>query len=161
MPEDIAGAAVHAAVGPTDLLVQDVTGWSEYHKQQGREALTKIAVEAAAGGVPPPTGWTPDAWVQALLKLAAYQAVQQVMVIQYAMEHGGRITRSEVYKVTGRDEGKVLKGFTRPTNRATDALVEQGLLPTGVKPLLTTLFEDPTQSGIASGFEIPVELVVT
>lgn len=98
--------------------------------------------------------WTRAAVAELLLRLDA-EGREQAEVIQAAAEHGGIITREEIYAIGAYDEDRQLKGFTRPSARITRALQDEGLLDEGVEPILT-----PDYGGgvTAIQFEIPLEV---
>jgi len=65
-----------------------------------------------------------------------------------------------VYELGGYPEDRQLKGFTRPANRATQALRDSGDLPDEAEELLEAIY-DLNIKGYqqAKGFRVPQELV--
>ena len=105
---------------------------------------------------PAPDGarWTAEA-LQALLDaLEAEDSVHGEVILTAARE-GGRVPREEVYAITGRDPGQMLRAFTRPTGRLTRRLQDEGLIPNGVAPILWAEYPDGVR---ASYFCVPPEI---
>lgn len=99
--------------------------------------------------------WTLEA-LQAVLEELDYHGLAQADVIREAAESGGKILRERVYELDGREEGKMLRGFTRPVTRITAELQENDLVPYGVESLLTAVYESGVE---ASHFAVPSEVV--
>ena len=99
--------------------------------------------------------WTVDA-VRELLRRLDREGQVQAEVIRVAAEAGGVIGRDDVYELCGYDDERMLRGFTRPTNRITADLQRAGLLPENVAPMLKPLFPTGVR---ASAFRIPSEVV--
>ena len=99
--------------------------------------------------------WTQDA-VRELLKRLDNEGREQADVIRFAAEHGGIVTREEVYQIAGYEEERMLRGFTRPAARITRVLQESGVLDGEVEPVLTPHYDGGVT---AVRFEIPLEVV--
>ncbi|MFI7284675.1 PIN-like domain-containing protein [Micromonospora chersina] len=103
----------------------------------------------------PVAHWTVDA-VRELLRRLDQEGQVQAEVIRVAAEAGGAIGRDDVYELCGYDDERMLRGFTRPTNRITADLQRAGLLQENVTPMLKPLYPDGVR---ASAFRIPSEVV--
>lgn len=99
--------------------------------------------------------WTPQA-VEALLGMLQEEGWPQADVIRTAAEGGGYITRDEIFAICEYDEDRMLRGFTRPVRRLTRLLVDQGFFAAEPRDMLTP---DYSEGPVASGFEIPPEVV--
>ncbi|MFJ2368369.1 PIN-like domain-containing protein [Microbacterium sp. NPDC087665] len=99
--------------------------------------------------------WTAEA-VNAVLGELDAQGQVQASVIREAVDLGGRISRARVYELDGRDEGQMLRGFTRPVTRVTAELVARDVIPDGLPPLLDAVYEEGVKS---SHFAVPQEVV--
>ncbi|WFR68640.1 PIN-like domain-containing protein [Curtobacterium flaccumfaciens] len=80
----------------------------------------------------------------------------QAEVIMAAADAGGRVERTDVYRITGRTDGRMLTGFTRPVARVTRELQVAGVVPEGVLPLLSSWYERGVR---ATHFIVPEEVV--
>jgi hypothetical protein len=109
------------------------------------------------GAVPENGGWTVVA-IEALLEQLRAEGAVQGAVIEHAALEGGFIAREEVYEIAGYDEGRQLKGFTRPVNRIARALREAERIDEEAADLLVAVYdplsENPSE---ACGFEINAE----
>lgn len=101
------------------------------------------------------TQWSRGAVAELLRRLDA-EGREQADVIRTAAEHGGIITRDEVFEIGGYEEDRMLRGFTRPTARLTRVLQDEGILDGEVEPMLTPQYEGGV---LAVKFEIPLEVV--
>ncbi len=99
--------------------------------------------------------WTIE-YVRAVLGELDAQGQAQADVIREAIELGGRISRARVYEIDGRDEGQMLRGFTRPVKRVVSELEAADILPAGLTPLLDAVYEAGVKS---SHFAVPGEVV--
>ncbi|UWP83196.1 PIN-like domain-containing protein [Dactylosporangium fulvum] len=99
--------------------------------------------------------WAPEAVTELLARLDSEGQVQ-AEVIREAAARGGTISREAVYEICGYDDERMLRGFTRPTNRITADLQRAGILSEPVTPILKPLYPDGVR---ASGFRIPGEVV--
>lgn len=153
---------------PTTRVVisTDVTYWTA---RQREELFASIAtIEAKAGSARRPaeleeaesTGWTLDAYHEAMAGLLGKHFVQ-ANVINEAIKAGtGYMSREAVYELGGYPAERSLKGFTRPVNRIVQNLIEADKLPEDAEDLLSPVY-DPAVKGYqrALGFQVPLEIV--
>lgn len=153
---DISDAALR------ELITVDVTGYSQHQRSAILHAISEAQaiLQAAQAEELEPSGWTKAAYEQALVKMAGSRAEVQIKVVKRAIENGGSITRAEVFELGGYAADRKLKGFTRPANRATQALRDSGDLPEDADELLEPIY-DMAIKGYqqAKGFRVPQELV--
>lgn len=148
---------------PRELITVDVTDYSPHRKQ----ILLRVISEAQASlQVAPSTdvgtgAWSKSAYDQAMVMLAGSRAEVQIKVVKRAIANGGAITRAEVYELGGYPESRKLKGFTRPANRATQALRDRGELPEDADELLDPIYDTAIKGyQPARGFRVPHELIM-
>jgi hypothetical protein len=98
--------------------------------------------------------WTIEG-ITELLRRLEQQRPLQAQVIRSAAKKGGRITRRQVYRLGGYDQNRSLRGFTRPSNRLTAQLQQEGVVRYGVDPPLRAVFGP---GGLARHFVVPAEL---
>lgn len=143
-------------------VVTNVTGWTQSHIDRLMEAIKAIESD-----IEPPlteevetTGWTRELVEKVLELLAGSRAAVQIKAIRFAIQHDGVVTRDDVYELGAYSESRSLKGFTRPTNRATQTLRDSGDLPEDAEELLEPIY-DMNVRGYqrAKGFRIPLEVV--
>lgn len=148
---------------PQQLVTVNVTGWAEYQRSQLIKAIEAVQADVANATDLEDievTGWTKPAFEEALQYLAGAKAFVQLRVIMAAIQNGGSVSRDEVYELAGYDSTRSLKGFTRPTNRATNALRESGVLPDDADELLAPKYDLTVKSfQRTQGFTIPLEIV--
>ncbi|MFY1700228.1 PIN-like domain-containing protein [Micromonospora sp. WMMA1923] len=161
----------NAVLGPRPELTQEFFDVSEGRRLyllrprdllQRSEALNvEVSPDSLADAdrtredLDPVAHWTVDA-VRELLRRLDREGQVQAEVIRVAAEAGGVIGRDDVYELCGYDDERMLRGFTRPTNRITTDLQRAGLLPENVAPMLKPLFPTGVR---ASAFRIPSEVV--
>jgi PIN like domain len=150
----------------------------EYHELTGRRlflmrpadllaraSVLKVEVDQAspvdAGRVadtedePRPEPWTLTA-LSALLKRLDEEAPVQAAALRLATpDQDGRVSREKVYALGGYTDDRTLNGFTRPYNRLTAVLQEQGAIPAGVSPIFVARYPDGVK---ASYFSVPGEV---
>ncbi|MGY3205326.1 PIN-like domain-containing protein [Streptomyces sp. TE5632] len=115
------------------------------------ERVERIEAEDAHGG------WTAAA-IEALFNGLSYEGYgNRVDVIRQAAERNGRVEAATVYEICDYDADRSLKGFTKPINRISGKLQEQGLVPDSAVPVLTAEYDNG--SGRASGFAVDPLLV--
>lgn len=73
-------------------------------------------------------GWNPLAVGELLLRLDQGAYVQGD-IIRHAVALGGSVTREQIYDLAGYPPDRTLRGFSRPTSRLRDELVQEGLIP--------------------------------
>jgi hypothetical protein len=147
---------------PRLQVIVDVTDWTEYQRIAVLDAIK--AIQADASPIPldevEVTGWTKELVEQAFEHLAGSKATAQIKVIKRAIDTGGFVTRKEVYELAGYESTRSLKGFTRPTNRATNKLRDVGALPEDAEELLAPKYDLELNSyQRTQGFTIPLEIV--
>jgi hypothetical protein len=77
-------------------------------------------------------------------------------LIRAAARQRGRLERAQVYTIAEFAPDRTLRGLTRPTNRITAALIEQGRLPEDVEYPFQTGYDHGVQ---ATHFTVPPDLV--
>jgi hypothetical protein len=102
--------------------------------------------------------WTTEALILALEWLDVHGPVQ-ALAVRAALEQGGFVARDVVYQLGGYDEGRTLRGFTRPANRITQDLRDRGMLGDSAPDLLRAVYDPQISYVQASGFRVPAELV--
>jgi len=147
------------------VISTDVTAWTAHQREQLFASIATIEANSA----PAPasqldevesTGWTLDAYQEAMVGLLGKHFVQ-ANVINEAIKAGtGYVSREDVYELGGYPPARSLKGFTRPVNRIVQNLVEAGKLPEDAEDLLIPVY-DPDIKGYqrALGFQVPLEVV--
>lgn len=107
-------------------------------------------------------GWSIEAVGQFLARLSREGWSAQEQAIRMAALRGGFVEREIVYSLGGYDEGRSLRGFTRPINRIAREFREHGIVSGSAVDILVTEY-DPTSPnlpvGWASGFRVPEVLV--
>lgn len=81
----------------------------------------------------------------------------QARIIEIASRKGGVITRGEVYAHAGFPPDRMLKGFTRPTNRIANGLKSRGLLSNDAQMPLQAEYDGAVA---ATRFVVPREFVL-
>lgn len=159
-------------IGPRPELVL------EYHQLSGRrlylmrpadllarasvlQVVVDLESSVDAGRVAEPEAgtlvepWTVPA-LTALLGRLDRQAPVQASALRFATPpHGGRVTREQVYELAGYSDDRMLRGFTRPFRRLTEALQAEGVVPKGVHPVFEARYPDGVK---ASYFSVPPEV---
>lgn len=140
--------ALSVAVAPTSV--------EDAGRQGSLQASDDWTADEHAGGWPAdaPTPWTKAA-LDALFGALDAESQPHSAIIRQAARSGGRVTRREVYRLAGRAEDQVLRGFTRPTERLTRQLQANGAIPEGVAPILVAEYPDGVR---ASYFSVPGEV---
>jgi hypothetical protein len=101
------------------------------------------------------TLWTVEALTALLGRLETAAPVQAKALRLATSEAGGRVPREEIYRLGEFDDDRVLRGFTRPFTRLTEALQSEGLVPPGVAPIFVARYPDGVR---ASYFSVPPEV---
>ena len=144
------------------IISTDVTAWSNSQRQQLFDQIAAIEAHFTAPDLTEvePSGWTYDLYVEAVSGLLTKHFVQAQAVTEAIKSGTGYISREDVYKLGGYPASRSLKGFTRPVNRITAQLTEEGKLPADAQDLLETVY-DPNLKGYqrAVGFQVPLEVV--
>lgn len=106
-------------------------------------------------------GWSIDAIGQFLARLSQEGWSAQEQAIRIAASGGGFVEREIVYSLGGYDEGRSLRGFTRPVNRIAREFRQHGIVPESAIDILVTEYDPASDKplGWASGFRVPDVLV--
>jgi hypothetical protein len=116
------------------------------------EQVDAVEDEAASTGR---GEWTIEGLTELMRRLEQERPLQ-ADVIRAAAQKRGRITRRQVYRLAGYDSNRSLRGFTRPSNRITRQLQQEGIVARGADFPLRAVFG---QGGQATHFVVPPELV--
>lgn len=99
--------------------------------------------------------WTLEA-LGALLERLDQEAPVQAAALRLATpDRDGRVSREEVYALGDYADDRMLRGFTRPFRRLTEALQWEGLIPAGVSPIFVARYPDGVRT---SYFSVPSEI---
>ncbi|MEH0824346.1 MULTISPECIES: restriction endonuclease [unclassified Micromonospora] len=124
--------------------------------RQRRRPEPHIAVEGRAERVPHDTrGWSARAAEELMTALDDSYPIRAALIRTAARQHG-RLEREQVYTIAEFTPDRTLRGLTRPTNRITAALIEQGRLPEKVEYPFQTGYDHGVQ---ATHFTVPPDLV--
>lgn len=111
--------------------------------------------EAPNGG-----GWTRDAIHTLITRLRRIGADVQASVIIHAIGGGGFITRDEIYEIGHYEETRQLKGFTRPVNRLSQDMRDNGEISADAVSVLVPVYDEMARGfGWVDGFSVPNEIV--
>ena len=113
----------------------------------GRIAETEEEVTASP--------WTSGALTALLERLDQKAHVQAEALRLATPDHDGRVPREKIYELGGFDDDRMLRGFTRPFKRLTEALQNEGAIPAGVSPIFVARYPDGVK---ASYFSVPSEV---
>lgn len=106
------------------------------------------------------SGWTAEAYVEAITALLPKNLVQAKVIMAGIKNGDGYVPREDVYVLGGYPETRTLKGFTRPVNRVVEDLELSGSLPSDAVDLLATVYDPAVKSfQRALGFQVPLEIV--
>lgn len=134
---------------PSDLLARASTLQVEVDKDSAADA------SRAADSTDASQPWAPE-WVKALLDRLDQEAPVQSAALRLAINSdSGTVSREQVYELGGYSDDRMLRGFTRPFRRLTEALQDEGILPPGLAPILPARYPDGVK---ASFFAIPAEI---
>ncbi|HZM79916.1 MAG TPA: restriction endonuclease [Candidatus Limnocylindrales bacterium] len=100
-------------------------------------------------------GWSVTAAVE-LMRVLDTSYPMRATLIRTAARQRGRLERSQVYAIADFPPDRTLRGLTRPTNRITAILIEQGRLPEELEYPLQTGYDHGVQ---ATHFTVPPDLV--
>lgn len=107
---------------------------------------------------PPALGeaqWTRIGLSELLDRLDEEQRVQASVIRMAAQQPNGRLPRALVYELGEYEDGRTLRGFTRPVNRITRQLQRDGLVAADVAPALEPVYEQGVQ---AAYFAVPPDV---
>jgi hypothetical protein len=94
--------------------------------------------------------------LSALLHRLDHEAPVQAQVVRIAAASGaGTVSREKVYELGDFPDDRMLRGFTRPPKRLTQALQAEGVIPANVQPILVARYPDGVK---ASYFSVPPEV---
>lgn len=99
--------------------------------------------------------WNAEGLAALLQRLDDERPVQAMVIRAAAVRPNGQVPRALVYELAGFEEGRTLRGFTRPVGRITRQLQEEGLVPWGVAPALEAVYEHGVQ---ATCFAVPPDV---
>jgi hypothetical protein len=116
--------------------------------QQRVSELDELPIENASE-------WNAKGLAALLQRLDDKHPVQAMVIRVAGTRPNGQVPRALVYELGGYEEGRTLRGFTRPVNRITRQIQQQGLVPLGVTPALETVYEHGVQ---ATYFAVPPDV---
>ena len=124
--------------------------------RQRRRPEPRIVIEDQAERRPRDIrGWSVAAAKSLMTVLDGSYPTQAALIRAAARQHG-RLERDQVYTITNFPPDRTLRGLTRPTNRITASLMEQGRLPEEVEYPFQTGYDHGVQ---ATHFTVPLDLV--
>jgi hypothetical protein len=136
---------------PSDLLARAEVLEVEVDQASSMDA-ERVAESRVDQSLEP---WTRDG-VSALLKRLDREAPVQAAALRLATpDQRGRVSREKVYELGDYGDERMLRGFTRPYLRLTEALQDEGIIPPGVAPIFVARYPDGVR---ASYFEVPSEV---
>jgi hypothetical protein len=118
---------------------------NEWHADPANTADEDIAV-AVLGNLSEPLAlgeaqWTHSGLRELLDRLDDEHRVQADVIRAAAQQPNGRLPRALVYELGEYEDGRTLRGFTRPVNRITRQLQREGLVASDVAPALEPVYE--------------------
>lgn len=136
---------------PSDLLARAAALHVEVDEKSAADADRSAKNELAE--VP----WSADG-LTALLGLLDREAPVQAAALRLAgSNEAGVVTREQVYELGDFPDDRMLRGFTRPYRRLTEALQEMGRIPAGVAPVFVARYPDGVKT---SYFSVPPEIPI-
>jgi hypothetical protein len=99
--------------------------------------------------------WTAAALSALLVRLDQEAPVQAAALRLATPDKGGRVSRKKVYELGDYANDRMLRGFTRPFRRLTEALQVHGAIPAGVAPIFVARYPDGVKT---SYFSVPDEV---
>jgi hypothetical protein len=99
--------------------------------------------------------WNAEGLTALLQRLDDERPVQAMVIRAAAARPNGQVPRALVYELGRYEEGRTLRGFTRPVDRITRQLQQEGLVPLGVTPALEAIYEHGVQ---ATSFAVPPDV---
>lgn len=100
------------------------------------------------------SGWNEVA-AESLMRQLRGRVDRQAELLRAAAEHGGTLSRSQVYEIAEFPEARTLRGLTRPSRRITAELIAGGHLSSDAGPPFVAHLE----KGFATHFTMPQDLV--
>lgn len=92
------------------------------------------------------TEWTRFGLNELLDRLDKEQRIQADVIRTAAQQPNGRLPRALVYELGEYEDGRTLRGFTRPVNRITRQLQREGVVAADVAPALEPVYERGVQA---------------
>jgi PIN like domain len=136
---------------PADLLAR--ASVLEVEIDQASSADAERVAEAGEELIAEP--WTLEALSALLERLDREDPLRAAVLRLATPDRGGRVSREKVYELGGFADDRMLRGFTRPFRRLTEALQGEGSIPAGVSPILVARYPDGVK---ASYFSVPDEV---
>lgn len=99
--------------------------------------------------------WTGTGLGELLDRLDEEQRVQADVIRMAAQQPNGRLPRALIYELGEYEDGRTLRGFTRPVDRITRQLQREGLVAADVAPALVPVYERGVQ---AAYFAVPPDV---
>jgi hypothetical protein len=142
---------------PRLTLNIDVTDLTDEQRRKFTEAVTDLLDEYRSyeEGEPTVLGWTAKTLTDALTRLDRDGGWVQASAIRRALQNGGTVSRAEIYAIGNYSADRMLRGFTRPTNRIVARMRASGEIPASAVDLLQPQYNKGVQ---ADGFSVPTEL---
>jgi hypothetical protein len=126
---------------------------AESDADSGRDAWRTDADSGTAG-------WTRDAIQTLITRLRRIGAEVQASAILRAIADGGFVARDVIYEIGRYDETRQLKGFTRPVNRLTQDMRDNGEIASDAANILVPVYDEMERGfGWVDGFSVPQEIV--
>lgn len=149
---------------------------AEQKKSEGSDQASAIELSSDASSLTPAplgvrptaesiaeaesTGWTAETYQLLLDRLDTIGREPYADLLEAAIETGGSLDRDSVYGVMGWDDGRQMKGFTRPFRTAMKYLISSGKLPeTAAVPLDAEYDENIKGYQKAIGVVVAVDLL--
>ncbi|MFE3722312.1 hypothetical protein [Streptomyces cyaneofuscatus] len=133
----------------------DVTGLTDEQRRQFTEAVIDLLDKFRNEEEEPTTlGWTATTLEEALTRLDRDGGWVQAGAIRRALVNGGIVSRAEIYEIGNYEPDRMLRGFTRPTNRIVESMRAAGRIPASAVSLLEPVYVGVT----AESFKVPAEL---
>jgi hypothetical protein len=99
--------------------------------------------------------WTLSALAALLERLDEEAPVQAAALRLATPGQDGRVSRDKVYELGSYGDDRMLRGFTRPYRRLTEALQREGIIPARVSPIFVAQYPDGVKT---SYFSVPSEV---
>lgn len=136
---------------PADLLTRASVLEVEVDQESPADAGRVAAIEEEQ----PTEPWTLQALTALLVRLDHEAPVQAAALRLATADRDGCVSREKVYDLGGWGDDRMLRGFTRPFRRLTEALQREGVVPAGVAPIFVARYPDGVK---ASYFSVPDEI---
>jgi hypothetical protein len=168
---DLLGAAsdVYRSSAPATSRQAEPTGHGHQDEPAAdakQQAFAQAGWTGFAGGLEPEVPGTGEPstgpaeltkeMLEAVVQWLEYDgSLDQAHALRSALDHGGFVSREEVYELAGRGPNEILRGFTRPLKRALRSLQERGIIPDDPSLPLPLDARYSEGSGRADGFQVP------